>query len=498
MNQNLPQDLDRESLNQLSKEQLVEIIIEQNKVIRELQKIILELQQEVERLKVSRDLDSKTSSKPPSGDILKKSEIKLIPSQEESNHPRKKPGGQAGHQGKTRKGFGRVDRYEILRPTDCVCCGNKTFASVAVKVDKHSVAQLVECPIEIVEYQRHTCLCESCGNLQTASCPQNIIPGQDLGISLQAFLGWANNYAHMPYEKQQEMLWELGQVETGLGTLVATNERITQAIEPSVSELSSWLKQTQPNVHVDETPWSVKGVKEWLWVVANSDFCLFTAADTRSRAELETILGTKYTGVLSSDDFSVYNGYQAFTQQKCLADLRRHFKKLIILPGLHNQAIGKAFVDLIDEAFSNYARWFQTLDSSSYNDWVNQFKFKLQKTLEQWINLAGATARHLLRSLRDKANQWWYFLDNPEVSPDNNLAERESFGHASRTLRLAVTKRKVSGGSRSMQRFQHTAHLLTVVQTCRRQGRSVIYFFAQALLADSNNYLSRPLLLPKY
>jgi hypothetical protein len=47
--------------------------------------------------------------------------------------------------------------------------------------------------------------------------------------------------------------------------------------------------QTQPNIHVDETPWSVKGIKEWLWVVANSEFCLFTAADTRSRAELETI-----------------------------------------------------------------------------------------------------------------------------------------------------------------------------------------------------------------
>ncbi len=58
MNQNLPQELDRESLNQLSKEQLVEMIIEQNKVIRELQKIIYELHLEVERLKVSRDLDS--------------------------------------------------------------------------------------------------------------------------------------------------------------------------------------------------------------------------------------------------------------------------------------------------------------------------------------------------------------------------------------------------------------------------------------------------------
>jgi transposase len=490
MNQNLPQDLDRESLNQLSKEELVEIIIEQSKVIRELQKIIYELQQEVARLKVSRDLDSSNSSKPPAGDIVKKSETKKSPSPEESNQPKKRPGGQPGHQGKTRKGFGRVDRYEILRPEDCVYCGQKAFASVAVKVEKQAVAQLVERPIEVVEYQRHTCVCECCGNLQAADWTEDIIPGQDLGISLQAFLGWVNNYAHMPYEKQQEMLWEVGQIEIGLGTLVATNERITQAIEPSIIELSNWVKQTQPNIHVDETPWSVKGVKEWLWVVANSDFCLFTAADTRSRAELETILGAKYAGVLSSDDFSVYNGYQVVAQQKCLAHLRRHFKKLIILPGLHNQAIGEAFVDLIDEAFSSYAQWFKTLDSSSYNDWVNQFKAKLHSSLNQWIDKAGATAGQLLRSLRDKANQWWYFLDYPEVPPDNNLAER--------SLRLAVTKRKVSGGSRSMDRFKHTAHLLTVVQTCRRQGRSVIDFFAQALIADSNNSLSRPSLLPQY
>ncbi|MEH2208564.1 MAG: IS66 family transposase [Nostoc sp.] len=490
MNENLPQELDRESLNQLSKEELVEIIIEQGKIIRELQKTILELQQEVELLKVSRDLDSSTSSKPPSGDILKKSENKKASLDGESNHPKRKPGGQPGHQGKTRSGFGRVDRYEILRPEDCVYCGQKAFATVAVKIEKQSVAQLVERPIEIVEYQRHTCVCKCCGNIQTASWSPDIVPGQDLGVRLQAFLGWVNNYAHMPYEKQQEMLLELGQIEIGLGTLVATNERIQQAIEPCIIELSNWVKQTQPNIHVDETPWSVKGVKEWLWVVANSDFCLFTAADTRSRAELETILGAKYTGVLSSDDFSVYNGYQVVAQQKCLAHLRRHFKKLILIPGLHNQAIGEMFVDLIDEAFRNHARWFETLDCLSYNDWVNKFKSKLQSSVEQWINLAGATAGHLLRSLRDKANQWWYFLDYPEVPPDNNQAER--------SLRLAVTKRKVSGGSRSMNRFKHTANLLTVVQTCRRQGRAVIDFFAQALLANSNSYLSCPSLLPKY
>jgi transposase len=47
-------------------------------------------------------------------------------------------------------------------------------------------------------------------------------------------------------------------------------------------------------------------------------------------------------------------------------------------------------------------------------------------------------AGKLLRNLTLKADQWWYFLDHPEIPPDNNLAER--------ALRLAVTKRKAAFG----------------------------------------------------
>ena len=73
-------------------------------------------------------------------------------------------------------------------------------------------------------------------------------------------------------------------------TLVATNERIDGAFAQSIDSLKEWIKQTQPNIHTDETPWVVKGVKEWLWIFANTDLALFHAADTRSRAELEAIL----------------------------------------------------------------------------------------------------------------------------------------------------------------------------------------------------------------
>ncbi len=74
-----------------------------------------------------------------------------------------------------------------------------------------------------------------------------------------------------------------------------------------------------PLVHVDESPWPVLGVKEWLWVVAGVELRLFHAGDTRSRAELEQQLGDEFNGVLSTDDFSVYNGYPVKAQQKCLA-----------------------------------------------------------------------------------------------------------------------------------------------------------------------------------
>jgi transposase len=45
------------------------------------------------------------------------------------------------------------------------------------------------------------CICSVCGETQTADWSPEIVPGQDIGIRLQAFLGWINNYGHLAYEK---------------------------------------------------------------------------------------------------------------------------------------------------------------------------------------------------------------------------------------------------------------------------------------------------------
>jgi len=97
---------------------------------------------------------------------------------------------------------------------------------------------------------------------------------------------------------------------------------------------------------------------------------------------------------------------------------------LIKSPGKGNASIGEVFVDLIDDVFDNYRLLQVSHDITTYIDWASGFKSKLTNALNQWMTKSGATARNLLSKLRDKYDQWWYFLDHPEVPRDNNLAER--------------------------------------------------------------------------
>jgi transposase len=471
--------LSAEALATITPAALIGIILEQ-------QQLIASLSAEVWRLKEQLGTDSKTSSKPPSSDLLKKSEKEKIAPSSASAGAGRKPGGQPGHTGKTRKGFGRVDRYEVLRPEQCPHCGGREFEELPVAQQHHCVARLVEQPIEIVAYEHQRCRC-LCGEVVSGEWPSDVIATQDLSIGLQSLTVWLGNYGHLSYGKQQEFLRELGDIEIGVGTLQATNRRVADAIIEPVDHLWRWAR-SQAQVHVDETPWTVMGVKEWLWVSGAECFCLFHAAGTRSRDELKAMLGDSFDGVLISDDFSVYNGYQVAAQQKCLAHLRRHFKRVERLERGPNQTMATAFLKLIDEAFKQHRQWREHRDSTLYAHWAKTFKNRVAAALKQWTGKVTEKAEGLLNSLKLKAPQWWYFLDHPDIPPDNNLAER--------LIRLAVTKRKVCGGSRSMLRFEQTADLLSVIQTCRRQGRSALAFFRQALTAQHHELADMPSLIP--
>ena len=169
----------------------------------------------------------------------------------------------------------------------------RTFLTNRSTLKSNKSHWFVERPIEIVEYQRQTHECVHCGCTETAKWSNDIIPAQDLGVGLQGLVGWLGNYAHVPYAKIRELLFELGQIDIGEGTLVATNARVAQAIEPIVEQLGAWVKNSQPNVHIDETPWQVLGIKEWLWVIANPQCAFISCSRYTLACRTRTNLGNR-------------------------------------------------------------------------------------------------------------------------------------------------------------------------------------------------------------
>ncbi|WP_017306348.1 DUF6444 domain-containing protein [Spirulina subsalsa] len=104
----IPPPIEREQLTRATSEVLVDFVLRQRGIIEQ-------LVAEIERLKNNASSDSQSSSKPPSSDIHKRSERQAA-EKEQAKEGKRKPGGQPGHVGKTRKGLGRIDRYEVVRP----------------------------------------------------------------------------------------------------------------------------------------------------------------------------------------------------------------------------------------------------------------------------------------------------------------------------------------------------------------------------------------------
>ena len=71
----------------------------------------------------------------------------------------------------------------------------------------------------------------------------------------------------------------------------------------------------------------------------------------------------------------------------------------------------------------------------------------------------------------------WNFARFPGVEPTNNAAER--------ALRHAVIWRRISGGTDSEAGSRFVERMLTVVATCRQQGRNVLEYLTSCFEADS-------------
>jgi len=251
-----------------------------------------------------------------------------------------------------------------------------------------------------------------------------------------------------------------------------TEARVSAALQGAVEEIQPFVRE-QAVVYADETGHKVAGERAHLWLAASTLAAIFLIRESRARRCAQELLGASFDGSLVSDRWSAYNIVDTNHRQLCWAHLDRDFTKLSQREGRAGE-IGDKLLAYVDRMFG---LWHLLHEGKRSRRW---FQRKMRRVREgvEWELQEGAscgdgrTERVCAGILKFK-EALWTFVDVADVEPTNNFAER--------TLRTAVIWRKLSFGTQSERGNRFVERILTVVATCKLQGRNVLEYVTAAV-----------------
>lgn len=438
--------------------------LKQREENQQLRNQLSQLQGEVDQLKEGlrkiNNRNSDNSSKPPSADAHKKKN-------KDVKKRKKKQGPKYGHEGKTRNGFGQVDHTKLLELERCPQCGSAVTAVPDAPVRQDQIAELVEKPVEVWEYQRPKFKCPVCGWQGYADLPLGCREDFSYGALLSSLVGWLGYGGHVSWAKQRYLVETIFGIPLSQGSLSKMHQWFCESLYPSYEQW--WQYIQQPGVRcADETSYRLDGVNYWLWIATSDEVCVMFLAPTRSSKEVKSLLGENFEGILSSDCWSAYSPQNAKAKQKCLAHIGRDLEALTTSNFADNRLFAERVMPIFDsarQAHQDYHAGKVTLNQLQNQRLI--VEAELADVLDNppkkgWPADAQTLANRFTRYWSD----WFTFLTYPEVKPDNNDAERG--------LRPVVIHRKVSGGARSHWGGQLVAMMFSFLETMRLQGKNAV------------------------
>ncbi len=272
-------------------------------------------------------------------------------------------------------------------------------------------------------------------------------------------------------------------LDISLGMVAKLERQTALVLGPVDAELAEAVRSA-PASHIDETPWREANGKAWLWVGTGEGVTHFRIAPNRKAETARPMLGDDPAKVVICDRFSAYGWVEK--RQWCWAHLRRDFQAMIDRDD-GGSAVGSSAVEAVRRPVLGLApggRGRAELGRLPAMGRVDPGRVheELGRGASCPSGPTAATCRHLLGG----EDHLWRFLAGDGVEPTNNPAER--------ALRHGVLWRKSSGGTASEWGSRFVSRLLSVVATCRQQGRSVLEFLTSCFEASIRSQPS-PLLL---
>jgi transposase len=403
--------------------------------------------------------NSSNSSRPPSSDPP---HIKAAPPKAPSG---KRKGGQPGHPKRSRPDL-PPDKVAELRPTTCDQCSHPLSGDDAQPL-RHQVIELPPIRPVVTEYRRHRLACPNCGRVNCAALPVEARGGY--GPRVQAVCALLSGAYRVGKRGVARLCQDLFGVPISPAAVCGLQRKTAAALEPVVREAHAYVAGKAANV--DETGWREGRKRGWLWVAVTTSVTVFLVRLSRARAVLADLIPGD-PGVLTTDRYSAYSHLPVDQRQVCWAHLRRDFQAMIDRKN-DGSVVGE---DLLTYADILLAQWKRVRDGTltrrgfrqSYLGWL---RTGIRGFFKRGIESACPITAGVCRELLAIEPALYTFAAVEGVEPTNNAAER--------ALRHAVCWRKMSFGTDSSAGSRFAERILTVVATCRQQGRDTLGFLTR-------------------
>jgi len=434
--------MSRDVLQQLSKDDLIELVLAQARQIEALTK-------RIEELEAKLGLPPKTpdnSSKPPSQ------------GQKRNGEGKAKPKGKA-HAGAHRPLHPNPTRRRDVVAERCPHC-QANVAGVAQSA-VHAYDR-IELPAIVPDITRVTLFggtCPCCAGKFKAQAPAGLEPGSPFGPNLRAFVVYLRFGQAIPFERLARLLLDLYGLEISEGALANMLKQAASSFESQANRIKERLLGGTA-LESDETSARVGKRTFWTWVFHHGDSACFRIRPSRGKSVVEEFLGDVRPDFWVSDRFGAQMGWATKDHQVCLAHLLRDVQYAIdcgddiLAPDLkvllkRACRIGRRRADLADSTLALYhSRLEARLDD-------------LMKRLPS--TEAGLKLQRLIKRFRQNL---FVFVTHRAIPATNNGSEQ--------ALRPCVVFRKVTNCFRSLWGSALYADARSVMETARRRGIGLI------------------------
>ena len=430
---------------------------------------------ELERKLAAANKNSSNSSKPPSSDITKPPIKHAKP-----GRPKKRTiGGQKGHpKHESELTLDDADHVVELRANQFTDNRAKSLVAAPDQAPKIIFQyEFVDKPVALTAYVSYPYQDQQTDEIIYAPFPQEIAAAGIMGARLTAFVACLKGGVHASYSGAEKVLGFLG-VDVCRATICNKIKKVSAALAFAHDELLTVLS-AEEYLNIDETghqdnPFNkpVDHKKHWIWVFAAATFTVFKIFGSRSTDALRTVLGEDCASVIGADFYSAYKCFMKEANIKvqfCWAHLIRDIKFLSESSDQVTANYGDRLLMLCKQIFHLQHRRTELGEE--------KFRRRMSRLKETFLATGRrsktAGARDMVNRLRDYGEEYFLFIENPQIEPTNNLAERE--------VRHCVIDRRITQGTRGTAGQRWCERIWTVLATCARQNRDAFSFVSDSV-----------------